>query len=74
MPSKRGKCFAFASTRMRETSAHARLSNESGGKFEGVLRAHRMGTDHTARDSARFSIVAEEWPAVNRRLRQLLSR
>ncbi len=32
-----------------------------GGKFEGILRAHRMAADFIARDSARFSIVAVEW-------------
>jgi RimJ/RimL family protein N-acetyltransferase len=42
-----------------------------GGKFEGILRAHRMAADHTARDSARYSIVAAEWPAVKRRLSHL---
>ena len=43
-----------------------------GGKFEGVLRAHRMGADFTARNSCRYSIVAEEWPDVKRRLTQRL--
>lgn len=33
-----------------------------GGKFEGILRAHRMAADFTPRDSARFSIVAADWP------------
>lgn len=39
-----------------------------GGKFEGVLRAHRMAADFTVRDSARYSIVAAEWPEVKDRL------
>jgi RimJ/RimL family protein N-acetyltransferase len=39
-----------------------------GGQFEGILRAHRMGTDYAPRDSARFSIVAEEWPELKQRL------
>jgi RimJ/RimL family protein N-acetyltransferase len=43
-----------------------------GGKFEGILRAHRMAADYIARDSARFSIVADEWPDVKRRLNHLL--
>ena len=43
-----------------------------GGKFEGILRAHRMAADYIPRDSARFSIAAAEWPDVKRRLRQLL--
>jgi RimJ/RimL family protein N-acetyltransferase len=39
-----------------------------GGKFEGILRAHRMAADFIARDSARFSIVAAEWPELKLRL------
>lgn len=45
-----------------------------GCKFEGILRAHRMATDWTPRDSARFSIVAAEWPAVKERLTGLAAR
>ncbi len=44
-----------------------------GGKFEGILRAHRMAADYIARDSKRFSILASEWPEVRRRLNALLS-
>jgi N-acetyltransferase len=43
-----------------------------GGKFEGILRAHRMAADFIPRDSARYSIVAAEWPYVKQRLRQRL--
>ena len=43
-----------------------------GGKFEGILRAHRMAADYIARDSARYSIVAAEWPEVKQKLRQHL--
>ena len=43
-----------------------------GGKFEGILRSHRMAADHTARDSARYSIVAAEWPEVKQRLTRRL--
>jgi RimJ/RimL family protein N-acetyltransferase len=45
-----------------------------GGKFEGVLRAHRMASDFTARDSWRYSILAAEWPDVKRRLEERLRR
>ncbi|MFZ0685843.1 MAG: GNAT family protein, partial [Terriglobales bacterium] len=45
-----------------------------GGKFEGILRAHRMAADFIARDSARFSIIAAEWPEAKRRLHRLLQR
>jgi RimJ/RimL family protein N-acetyltransferase len=44
-----------------------------GGKFEGILRAHRMAADHIPRDSARYSIVAAEWPDVRQRLSQMLN-
>jgi len=54
----------------RSRSAIERIS----GRFEGVLRAHRMAADFTARDSARYSIVAEEWPEVKLRLQQMLDR
>lgn len=39
-----------------------------GGKFEGVLRGHRMAADFIARDSYRYSIVATEWPETKERL------
>jgi len=45
-----------------------------GGKFEGILRAHRMAADFIARDSARYSIIAEEWPEVKRKLSVRLDR
>lgn len=44
-----------------------------GGRFEGILRAHRMAADYTARDSARYSILAAEWPAIKVRLEQRLA-
>lgn len=44
-----------------------------GGKFEGVLRAHRMAADFIPRDSYRYSIVAAEWPQVKERLTQRLA-
>jgi len=45
-----------------------------GGRFEGILRSHRMAADFIARDSARFSIVATEWPEVKQRLNRMLDR
>jgi RimJ/RimL family protein N-acetyltransferase len=43
-----------------------------GAQCEGILRAHRMAPDFTARDSVRYSILAAEWPAVKQRLIQRL--
>jgi RimJ/RimL family protein N-acetyltransferase len=45
-----------------------------GAQFEGILRAHRIASDFGPRDSARFSIVASEWPAVKSRLQGFLPR
>jgi len=42
-----------------------------GAKLDGVLRAHRMASDFTPRDSARYSIIAAEWPDVKARLERL---
>jgi N-acetyltransferase len=39
-----------------------------GAQLDGILRADRPGADDTVRTSARFSIVADEWPAVKARL------
>lgn len=44
-----------------------------GGRFEGILRAHRIAADHTPRDSARYSILAAEWLAVKQRLVERLA-
>ena len=40
-------------------------------RYEGVLRAHRLGTDSKPRDSARFSVTAADWPAVRGHLDEL---
>lgn len=53
----------------RSRAAIARI----GGKFEGIRRAHRLGSDGTVRDTAYFSIVAAEWPTVRADLREKLS-
>jgi RimJ/RimL family protein N-acetyltransferase len=57
-------CFHTDVRNVRSRAAIERI----GGKFEGVLRGHRMAADFIPRDSARFSIVANEWPAVKDRL------
>jgi N-acetyltransferase len=63
-------CFHTDARNRRSRAALERI----GGKFEGILRAHRIAADHTARDSARYSIVTAEWPAVKQRLTDLLGR
>jgi RimJ/RimL family protein N-acetyltransferase len=49
---------------VRSQEAIARL----GARYEGTLRRHKRRADGTMRDSAYFSIIAEEWPAVRERL------
>jgi len=67
---------AFEAWRVYSVCFHTDARNERsrraieriGGQFEGILRAHRLATDLAPRDSARYSIVAAEWPAVKERL------
>jgi RimJ/RimL family protein N-acetyltransferase len=72
---------AFESWRMLRVCLHTDKRNQRsrgaieriGGQFEGILRSHRMAADHIPRDSARYSIVAEEWPALKPRLEALIA-
>ncbi len=45
-----------------------------GGTLDGVVRANRIATDGAVRDSAAYSIVESEWPAVEAALRARLPR
>jgi RimJ/RimL family protein N-acetyltransferase len=45
-----------------------------GARFEGILRAHRLGADGRPRDSARFSATAGDWPLVREHLAELARR
>jgi RimJ/RimL family protein N-acetyltransferase len=61
-------CFHTDARNQRSRAALERI----GGKFEGILRAHRMAADYIPRDSVRFSILAAEWAEVKKRLGGLL--
>lgn len=50
-------CFHTDARNERSARALERL----GARFEGVLRAHRLGTDLAPRDSKRYSILATEF-------------
>ena len=63
-------CLHTDARNQRSQSAIERI----GGKFEGVLRAHRMAADFTPRDSYRYSIVAADWPAAKQKLDERLNR
>jgi N-acetyltransferase len=45
-----------------------------GAQFEGILRNHYLLADGTYRDSAYYSVIESEWPAVRRHLRGLMDR
>ena len=62
-------CFHTDVRNERSRTALARI----GGQFEGILRAHRIAADFVPRDSARFSIVAAEWPSVKERLHRFVT-
>jgi RimJ/RimL family protein N-acetyltransferase len=63
-------CFHTDARNHRSAQAIERI----GGKFEGVLRTHRLAADLTPRDSMRYSILAAEWPQTKERIRTLLNR
>ena len=73
--------YAFEKWRVQRVCFHTDMRNERsrkalarlGAVFEGALRAHRLASDLTPRDSARFSIIASEWPGVRQRLTQALA-
>ena len=67
---------AFEAWKVHRVCLHTDVRNQLsrnaierlGGQFEGILRAHRMAADFIPRDSARYSIIASEWPATKQRL------
>lgn len=61
-------CLHTDARNLRSQAAIQRI----GGRFEGVLRAHRMAADFTPRDSVRYSILQSEWPAAKQWFADLL--
>ena len=45
-----------------------------GGRLDGVLRAHTVGRDGALRDTAYYSIIESEWPAVRASLEERVVR
>jgi RimJ/RimL family protein N-acetyltransferase len=43
-----------------------------GATFEGILRKHMVVRDNGERDSAYYSVIDDEWPAVKRHLERRL--
>lgn len=60
-----------------KTDARNRRSRRAierlGARFEGIRRAHVKASDGTIRDTAYFSIIADEWPDCRRRIQRRLS-
>jgi RimJ/RimL family protein N-acetyltransferase/GNAT superfamily N-acetyltransferase len=73
---------AFEVWQVRSVCLHTDVRNQRsrdamqriGTRFEGILRSHRLGADRSPRDSARFAVTAEDWPAVRLRLDELSRR
>ncbi len=63
-------CLHTDARNQRSRDAMARI----GLRYEGTLRAHRLGADLTPRDSARFAVTTAEWPAVRQHLDELSRR
>jgi RimJ/RimL family protein N-acetyltransferase len=59
-------------TDARNAQSRAALAG-IGATFEGVFRRHMVMPDGRIRDSAYFSIIEEEWPAVKAALTELVA-
>jgi len=60
----RSVTFHTDARNMRSRAAIERV----GGQFEGILRSHRLAIDFVPRDSARYSVLENQWPDVRSRL------
>ena len=54
-------------------TASRRAIERLGAKQDGVLRSHQIRADGTLRDTAVYSIITPEWPAVRANLRSRLA-
>jgi RimJ/RimL family protein N-acetyltransferase len=63
-------CLHTDARNQRSRAAMERI----GAQFEGILRAYRLAVDYSPRDSARYSIVAAEWPTVKAQFSAFLER
>ena len=60
-------------TDVRNTRSQAAIAR-LGARYEGLLRRHKRRADGTVRDTALFSVTAEDWPGVRAGLQQRLER
>jgi RimJ/RimL family protein N-acetyltransferase len=62
----------FKTDALNEASRRALLG--IGAQFEGILRRHMIVQAGRLRDSAYYSVIADEWPAVRRHLEDRVER
>ena len=68
------KCIAV-DLRTHEKNVQSRAAIERlGAKLDGLLRNHRILPDGSLRNTATYSIIDAEWPAVKARLEERLAR
>ena len=68
------RCIAV-DLRTHEKNAQSRAAIERlGAKLDGLLRNHRILPDGSLRNTATYSIIDAEWPAVKARLEERLAR
>jgi N-acetyltransferase len=67
-------CIAVEFRTHRFNTDSRRAIERLGAQLDGILRAHMRLADGSLRDTAVYSIVAAEWPAVRAHLQWLLQR
>jgi RimJ/RimL family protein N-acetyltransferase len=67
-----GAARVFLKTDGLNTRSQAAI-RKLGASYDGTLRHHRLRSDGSVRDSAYFSVLATEWPAVRRGLETRLA-
>ena len=75
-----GHAFEVLGANRVEFKTHARNERSRaallgiGATFEGIFRSHMIMPDGSLRDSAYYSVIADEWPAVKSGLESSLAR
>jgi len=67
-------CIAVEFRTHRLNTQSRRAIERLGAQLDGVLRCHTRSIDGSLRDTAVYSIIATEWPAVNSHLSWQLQR
>ena len=67
-------CIAVEFRTHRLNTQSRRAIERLGAQLDGILRAHQRARDGSVRDTAVYSVVAAEWPAVRSHLRWQLDR